>query len=237
MARPRGIIKLEGTIGGLTFVNSKRYKSHVRTARGTHKEASVNEVLQANSDNAKKVTFVASPILRELKAIERGFASGDLWPRMMGVMLKAKSTSVADLLDCLQDMELNNGYSFAKLFPALPVLGFSFKKNTLLLELELLSHARFSKDIKADGYVCEVRVLFLDGSGNCVGDVIETDWISFDETLGAYEMKFKRPKGAKHFLVVAGVKGGREGKEIERFGARGHRISGWGKCMNKPGPA
>jgi hypothetical protein len=230
MARSRGFIRLEGTIGGLAFVNSKRYKNHVRAARGTYKEAKVNAVLQANSDRAKKVTIVASPVLKELKAIERGFASGDLWSRMMGAMLKAKSTSVAELLGSIQGIELNNGYSFAKLFPALPTLAFSFKKRTLLLEMELLSHARFSKDIKAACYLCEMRVLFLDENGNCAGDMIETDWISFDEALGAYEMEFERPKGAKHFLVVAGVKGGREGKEIERFGARGYRISGWGKC-------
>ena len=229
MARQRGLIKLEGTIGGLTFINSRRYKKHVRTARGTHKEAKVNTVLQANSDKAKKVTFVASPVLKELKAIERGFASGDLWSRMMGAMLKAKSTAVADLLACIQGMELNNGYSFAKLFPALPVLAFSFQKDRLLLEMELLSHARFSKDTGAGCYLCEMRVLFLDGNGNCVSDVIETEWILFDEALGAYEMEFKKPKGSKYFLVVAGVKGGKEGKEIERFGARGYRISGWGR--------
>jgi hypothetical protein len=229
MARSKGLIKLEGTLGGLTFVNSKRYRDHVRTARGTHKEAKVNTVLQANSDNAKEVTFVASPVLKELKAIERGFASGDLWSRMMGAMLKTRSTAVADLLACIQGMELNDGYSFAKVFPSLPVLTFSFQKNVLLLEMQLLSHARFSKDTRADCYFCEMRVLFLDGNGNCVEAVIETDWISFDEALGTYEMEFEKPRGAKYFLVVAGVKGGRDEKLIERFAARGYRISGCGK--------
>jgi hypothetical protein len=28
----------------LTFINSRRYKQHVRAARGTHKEAKVNTV-------------------------------------------------------------------------------------------------------------------------------------------------------------------------------------------------
>ena len=59
-------------------------------------------------------------------------------------------------------------------------------------------------------------------------DRMETDWISMDEGTGVYQMDFVVPKGAKYFLVVEGVKGGRDGRGIESFEARGMRIGGWG---------
>jgi hypothetical protein len=229
MARQRGVIKLQGTIAGLSFVNSKTYGAHVRAARGTHKKATINEVLQGNVEKAKTVTTIGSPVLRAMKELEKGFASGDLWARMMRQMLRTKSTLVSDLFESIQGMEVNERYSFGTLFPVLPGFEFSFKKNQLFVEMELLSHARFSREVKANCYLCEVLVLFFDGKEKWTTDRMETEWISFHEHSGVYEMEFKKPKGAKYFLAIAGAKAGRDEKEIKNFRARGYRICGWGK--------
>jgi hypothetical protein len=229
MARPRGVIKLQGTINGITFVNSKRYKPHTRAARGTNKKAKVNETLRRNADNASKVTSLGSPVLRELKALEKGFAAGDLWSRMTACMFKARSTKVEDLLESIRSIEVNEQYAFAKLFPALPRFEFYLKKNKLLIEMELSSHARFSKEVNAGCYLCELCVLFLDGKGRCNSDKMETEWISLKGALGVYLFEFEMPKGARYFLVMAGIKGGKDEREVERFGARGWRVCGWGK--------
>lgn len=229
MARQKGIIKLKGTIAGLTFVDSKTYDPHTRAARGTHKEAGINEVLQGNADNAGKIGPLGSPILRQLKAIENGFVPGDLWPRMTARMFKAKSMKADDLLQSLKGIELNERYPYSKLFSVPPVFEFSVKKNKLLIALELLSPPHFPREVKAKQYLCELPVLFLDGKGGCIKDVVETEWILFDEESGVYEMGLLIPKGAKYFLFVEGVKGGRDGKAVESFLGRGFRIGGWGK--------
>lgn len=229
MARQKGIIKIAGTLGDVTFVESKTYGAHTRAARGTHKEAGINGVLQGNADKASKIGPLGSLILRQLKTIEKGFVPGDLWPRMTSRMFKAKSMKKEDLLQSLKGIELNERYQFWKLFSALPVLGISVKNSRLLIEIELLSHPHFSREVKASQYLSEVSVLFLDGKGGCMKDVMETEWLLFDEELGVYEMAFMVPKGAKYFLVVEGVKGGRDGKEAESFLGRGFRIGGWGK--------
>jgi hypothetical protein len=207
-------------------VNSKRYKPHTRAARGTHKKAKVNKTLGRNADNASPVTSFGSPVLRHLKILEKGFAPGELWSRMTAHMFKAKSMKVEDLLESIRGIEVNERYAFAKLFPALPGFTFCFKKNKLFIEMELLSHPQFPRQIKASDYLCEVSVLFLDGKGGCVKEVMETEWISFDEDLGVYEMEFLVARGAKYFLVVEGVKAGRK---VESFGGRGYRVCGWGK--------
>jgi hypothetical protein len=231
MARQKGIIKLKGTIAGLTFVDSKAYGAHTRAARGSNKEVMVNEVLQANADNARRVTSAASPVLKQLKAIEGGFSGGDLWPRMTGRMFRTKSMRMEVLLESIKGVELNERYAFTRLFVKVPKVNVGFKKKELTIEVEMHSHAHFSRDVKASEYLYEVTVLFLDGKGGSVKDVMETEWISFDEALDIYVMAFTIPKGMKYFLIVAGVRGGRGGKEIERFGARGYYIVDWGKCI------
>ena len=229
MARQRGLVKLQGTIAGLSFINSKTYGAHVRAARGTHKEAKINSVLKANSKNAAIITGTGSPILKQLKALEPGFIPGNLWSRMIGCMHKAKSTLTEDLLHSIKGMEINERYLFTKLFSVLPRLEVRKKKGRVIIELEILSHARFSKEVKASEYLCEASVLFFIEKNVWVMDRMETDWISMGEGAGVYQMDFVIPKGAAYFLVVTGVKGGRGGEAIESFAARGYKICEWGK--------
>lgn len=94
--------------------------------------------------------------------------------------------------------------------------------------MELLSHAQFSRDMQATQYLLEVTVLFFDSNGNCVNDKMETDWISIKAPPGVYEMECEKPKNVKYFLVIIGVKGGRDEKEIVSFGARGIGLLGGG---------
>lgn len=86
------------------------------------------------------------------------------------------------------------------------------------------------KEGKASEYLFEASILFLNGKHIWVMDRIETDWISMDEQKGIYQMDFGIPAGTKYFLVVTGVKGGREGEAIESFAAKGYRLFNWGKC-------
>lgn len=211
-------------------MDSAAYGPHPRAARGTYKEAKINDVLRGNANNSRKVGALGSPILQQLKAIDKGFATGNLWARMTGRMFKAKSMKAPDLLESLRGIEINERYAYSKLFNVSPRLSFSVKGSKLIVEMDCLSHAGFSKEVKASQYLCEVIVLFLDGRRGCLTDRMETEWISADEDLGAYEMEFRIPKDAKYFLVVEGVRGGRDGREIESFAARGMRIGGWGEC-------
>ena len=88
MASQTGIIELQGTIAGLTFVKSTRYERHARRARGSVKKAKVNSVLRGNADNAKPVTSFARGILQALKGVEKNFVPGDFWSKMIGRMFE-----------------------------------------------------------------------------------------------------------------------------------------------------
>jgi hypothetical protein len=232
MARQKkgSLIKLQGTTGELTFVQSVAYDPHTRAARGTHRPAQCNEVLTENYNRTIDVNKTASPVLAQLKIVERGFAERSLWRRMLSCLFKARSVSMPHLLESLSGVELNERYRFSRLFSILPELSISSRKSTLLIELELRSHARFDSDLGATSYCCELVVLFLNGQGGCMKDSMETEWTGFEESLGRYEMKFKKPEDSHYFLAVAVARAAVHEQPIESFGARGARIVGWGKC-------
>lgn len=84
-------------------------------------------------------------VLRELRALEKGFAAGDLWSQMTGRMFKAKRMKTEDMLESISGIEVNEQYACAKLFSAVPRFEFSFKKSKLLIEMELLSNPQFAR--------------------------------------------------------------------------------------------
>jgi hypothetical protein len=230
MARQRGTNKLQGTVGGLTYVISKKYGQLVRNPRGTHKKAKLNPVLMGNTESIKRVTALGSSMLKDLKTVDRNFVSGRFWSEMMRRMMKAKDNSIHGQFDSIKGMELNERYPFSGYFSSSPVLSFSFNKSKLSLVMEIVVEPDYPEGVNADQYLLEVVVLFLDGRGNCVSERMETEWLSGEESLGVYEMEFVTPKTAKYFLIVHGIKAGKDNKAVESFTARGYKIWGWGKC-------
>ena len=234
MAKQKGIIKIQGTVAGLTAVESDAYGDHLRRARGTVKNVEVNEVLQGNADHAKPINAFGSPLLRQFKRLDDGFAPGNLWSRMNGRMLRAKDIKAEKLLHALNGIEINERYPFEKLFATAPKFEFAKRKEQLIVGVELLSHPDFPSKLEASQFLFEVHVLFYEGKEGWSSQVLHTGWKSLKAKLEKHELKFVIPKGAKYFLAVAGVKGGTNGKAVENFLARGYVVCGWGKCLEKP---
>jgi hypothetical protein len=230
MARQTGTHKIQGTVGGLTYVDSKKYGQLVRNPRGTHKKAKLNDVLTGNTESIKKVTSLASSMLKDLKTVDRNFVNGRFWSEMIRRMMKARDNSIDAQFDSIKGMELNERYPFSRYFSSSPVLSLSNKTSKLLMDMEIISHPDCLDEVGAEEYVLAVVVLFLDGKGNCVSDRAETEWLSGKESLGVYEMEFVKPKTAKCFVVVQGIIAGKDNRAVESFPARGYKIWGWGRC-------
>jgi hypothetical protein len=229
MAKLKGIIKIQGTVAGVTSVDSQRYQKHIRAASGTHKKAKINSVFQSNNVKAKKVAGFASPLLKQLKSLERGFAGGDLWSRMNGRMLKAKSTSINDLMESLNGLEVHERYPLSGLFPAMPNLYVSSEGAELNIDLTFLSAPEFPTEPQATELLCKVTLLLYDGK-NWISDVRKIGWMAMENVLKTDQMKFHKPNGAKYYLVVMGLRGGIGGRAIELFTATAYKVIGWGRC-------
>jgi hypothetical protein len=229
MAKLRGIIKIQGSVAGLTSVESQRYEKHIRAARGTHKKAKLNSVFQLNNMKAKKVAGFGSPLLKQFKSLERGFAGGDLWSRMNGRMLKAKSTSINDLLESLNGLEVHERYSLSQLFVTLPTVEVSDEGAALNIAVEFLSAPEFPTEPRATDLLCDVTLLLFDGR-NWINETGQIGWMRMEKVLQTHRMNIRKPKGAKYYLMVMGLRGGIDGCAIELFTATAYRVVGWGRC-------
>jgi hypothetical protein len=222
------IIKIQGIVDGVTCVDSQRYEKHIRAARGTHKKAKLNSVFQSNNIKAKKVAQFASPLLKQFKRFERGFAGGDLWSRINGRMLKAKSTSINDLMESLNGLDMHERYPLSGVFPTMPTVDVSSDGAELSIDITFLSTPEFPTEPQATELLCKVTVLLYD-TKNWISENGQIEWMPMEKVLQTHQMKFRKPNGTKYYLVVMGLRGGIDGRAIELFTATAYRVMGWGK--------
>lgn len=79
------LIKLQGTILGLTFVKSKRYKDHVRSARGTFTPITINETFKESKQLLMRCNKRARILFTALRDEHR---DGALWSKLVSIFFK-----------------------------------------------------------------------------------------------------------------------------------------------------
>src|SRR6266700_1692137 len=104
MAKTNSIIVdgLQGTLGSLTFVKSRRYKEHVRSKRGTHKPAVLNNTFQENKERLKLAMVPAKMIFNAMRDEHK---DGTLWTRLLAAFRKKIKDGMAPDVHCLADLE------------------------------------------------------------------------------------------------------------------------------------
>jgi len=83
MAKANNPQGLQGTVKGLTFVQSKRYGDHVPNPRGTFKPAVLNEAMEQSKNNLLQVNETASLLFSGIRDEHR---DGTLWTRLLSVL-------------------------------------------------------------------------------------------------------------------------------------------------------
>src|SRR4051812_25091611 len=104
------IIEIKGKLGNLVFVNSKKYGRDIQQPRGTYNKTVLNSTLQQNAGNAAPVTRIAKSLHQVFKTACGAFKQRDLWQIMMRRMFKVTPVTAAELIKCLDGMEMNAGY-------------------------------------------------------------------------------------------------------------------------------
>jgi hypothetical protein len=160
MAKSQSIIKLQGTIGGLTFVNSSAYGDHVRARRGTYKPAVVNARLKQEG----KMTVMANVPAKIFKdAIDpyRGqFVGGTLWSRLVSFFRKQIKTEGTFDFSKLKRFEIHERYPLDSFISAHSTVSTNKKKSKLEVEIRYNHHPQFKKVKYIDGYALTVIGIF-----------------------------------------------------------------------------
>lgn len=114
MAKTTGIInrELSGSLGDLTFVNSKAYEPHLRRKRGTVKEAVLNTAMVESKNRLLHVNQIASLIF---KSISNEHKDGKLWSNLLSILrLQLKDYNFNDV-SCLLNLECHTKRTLSKM--------------------------------------------------------------------------------------------------------------------------
>jgi len=115
MARQKSLIRLEGTFMGTTHVNSKTYGEHVRAARGTHKEAVLNNAFKKSADDLMLSNLPAKIIHDALAPLRQNFGGGMLWQELVSLFKKQYRDKGGFDFTALTKCEIHKSYPLSRL--------------------------------------------------------------------------------------------------------------------------
>jgi hypothetical protein len=162
MAKSQSLIKLQGTIGALTFVNSSAYGEHVRARRGTYKPALVNASLK---QEGKMIVMANIPakIFKDAVDPYRGqFLGGTLWSRLVSFFRKQLKTEGKFDFSKLKHFEIQERHPLDSFINVHSTVSANKKTAKLKVEVRYDHHPKFKKVKNIDGYVLTVIGMFPD---------------------------------------------------------------------------
>jgi hypothetical protein len=167
MAKMRSIFKIQGTLMGVTMVNSKRYGRYVRAARGTWKEANVNKAFKEASMHLQAARVPAQIIKNAIALHRECFEGGYLWQRLLSLFCRQHKQNGAFDFFALQNMEVHESYPLARLWEPQVRACASLGKSTLHVLLSSCMHPVFAAAKSADGYRVQVVAIFPNLAAGC----------------------------------------------------------------------
>ncbi len=90
MAKARSIIRIGGTIGEVTHVDSTAYGYHVRAKRGTYTEITLADGMKESSTEQARANLMAKLIFDSVNGFAPNFKDGKFWSRLVSVFRKQK---------------------------------------------------------------------------------------------------------------------------------------------------
>lgn len=111
MAKVRSIIKLSGTIGDITFVDSNAYGFHGRKKRTIWEKS---EGMISSSTNQTQANLMAKIIFDAVNELAPGFKNGKFWSRLLSVFRQQKKASLVYNYAGFNGMEMRLDYPTSK---------------------------------------------------------------------------------------------------------------------------
>jgi hypothetical protein len=212
MAKSHSVIKLQGTLDGLTFVNSRAYRDHVRAKRGTYKKADVNKAFKLES---KKLVTANIPAKIFKDAIDpyRGILmGGTLWSRLVSMFRKQINDQGAFDFTKIGLFEIHKNYPFSRLLQVQPTIMADKKKSRLHVEIQYDHHPRFNRIKSIDAYQLTVIGIFPDVQKKMANtSASSSKMIRLTEAVSPFQTQLDIPKKAKCFVICIKIDGCEKG--------------------------
>lgn len=225
MAKQKSFIKIEGTFGGMTVVNSKSYGEHLRNPRGTFKKAKINEALQ-ESAKAIIVSNVRAKVIKDvLDPFRANFYDGKMWSRLVSHFKTGKlKKEVPDFLS-LVDFEIHCENPLDRISNIKIELLPDCDGGTIKLNLHINIYKKF-RSRHIDGCLLSVIGIYPDVD-NEGAEATEVKLPLLPIGVDLHEqLPLSVPKGARTVLICVKAEGCENGKPSSVLKTKGMKIIG-----------
>lgn len=197
MAKSDSIIKLQGTIAGLTFVRSRAYGDHVRAKRGTYKKAEVNDALKQESKTLISANIPAKIFKDAIDPYRRTVTGGTLWRRLVSMFLKQLKNTGAIDFGKIGRFEIHADHPFDRFLFIQPTIKVAKEKPLLHVHIEYDHHPRF-KVKGINGYRFTVIGMFPDLKKRTAKTIaVESNTIGLSGIIKPLDVQLEIPAKAK----------------------------------------
>ncbi|PZR13168.1 MAG: hypothetical protein DI539_19450 [Flavobacterium psychrophilum] len=198
-------IKLQGTLGGLTHVNSRAYGQHVRAERGTYTPISLNATMEACKDMLMDCNGEAKIIFDTLRDEHR---DGTLWSRLLSLFFKRAKEGLKPHVSMLMGLECDAKCKLADLLGTRYSVNVERAAKKLQVSVELVVPPAVS-DVKGlTHYRYHVVVLYPNFSkGRVVKEIVASDMLSFPGKPDALSFEVAAPSATAPYIVLLGISG------------------------------
>lgn len=223
MAKTYSIITtgFQGTLGGVTFVRSRRYGKHARAARGSIKPATLNDRMKESSERMAAANIPAKLIFDALKEDHK---DGTLWIRLLSIYRKQVKEGLGPDIQCLAKLECSIESSLHTIVSDYKVSS-SIADGLMKVDLQLKHEPSWKKAKYLTGYQASIIALFVDMKKMEMDGSMGSGTItSFGEELKPMHFEFEIPTMAKEYLLLLKVEGAENGKVVKQPHVRGMRV-------------
>lgn len=230
MAKSFSIIKLQGTLDGMTHVQSKTYGEHIRKAR---RAGEVNETLKDNNRQIVAANAPARLIKNAIDQYREDFKGGQLWQRLVSHFKKElKEKQFIDVL-ALKDKEVNEHYPLSRIYSEVVSITIDPDKRILKVIISRGCVPNFKRKY-IDGYKLSAIAVFPDFEGYNADSLLqETAIIAIAGSKENVCFEFDLKSSWRQYLICLKLEGCSEGNVCAGDSVRGMRIVATGKIDPK----
>jgi len=212
---------LQGTLGELTFVHTRRYGKYARVKRGTIKPAVLNKKMKESS----KRMAVANPVAKLFfDSIKHDHRDGSLWTRVLSIYRKQIKEGWDPDVQCLAGLECSTENRLDAVLGNCN-LNTSINKNVMRIKLHLDRTPIWQKVKYLDGYQVSIIALFVNMVQLRVEKVVMNGpVVSMKSKPEPMKFEVRVPKRAKEYVLLMKVEGAEQGKLIELGHVRGMKV-------------
>jgi hypothetical protein len=220
---------LSGTLGGLVFVNSKRYPPHTRRKRGTVKPATLNAAMEKSSHRMALANLPAKAIFDAVRDCHK---DGELWNKLIIIFRRQLKAGKPFGLNDLQGLECHDTFTLRTLMCATGyTVSHLLKKRSLCVKVFMNTHPSWSHlDGKIDfQYRLSVVAVFPDiKTGRYTREIIHGPVTGFSDPVQPVPFNVPLPDYADGYVLFLAVNACQNGEVLDQMNARGMQVVGTG---------